>query len=129
MKATELRIGDWVAFADLPVKVKEVKQDGVCVDLSCFDNSKGEQGYAAFEDLSPTPLTKEILEKNGWRKDADATLWVLGYLGLYWFMVDGYYELCYADGCMKPIAQTRVEYVHQLQHLLWALGIGDDLKI
>ena len=137
MKATELKIGDWVAFADVPVKVKEVKQDGVCIDLSCFDNGKGEQGNVEFEDLSPIPLTEDVLEKSGWRKSeymsvrGRATLYRLGSAtDKYRTVVCFYAQDIFLEMWQEHnIVRKEIKYVHQLQHLLWALGMDDDLRI
>lgn len=126
MKATELKIGDWINTSSLenPVyrKVKGLADNYILVDSKC----RYATGSRA---LSPIPLTPEILEKNGWRKDLDAPLWTLGRLGLYWYTINEYYELCFIRGYIQSIACTEVRYVHQLQHLLWALGIDDDLMI
>lgn len=127
MKANELMIEDWVISnkrgKDEIVKVVSIEGGtNFCwLDADCFS------GLVACEDLSPIPLTPEILEKNGWKETA------------YWHE--------YQDGkniiqCCLPDMRGRIngikiehfkcEYVHQLQHALRLCGLNelaDNFKI
>lgn len=121
MKVTELKLGDWILCQDKPVKVKGVEQhilfytvekDGRTVVL-----------YTTSNQIKPIPLTKEILEKNGWHRDHSNILinnhydqYSIGQHNGDWDFLCNEYVLC------------EIQYVHQLQHILWALGIDDNLK-
>ena len=130
----EYIIGDVVMYNNKIMLIKEPR-DGIHFDLSCSEE-KLEYCYVGVEDIKPIPLTPEILEESGWKKwtyssskgqytilakDFDdnvsrttvtfykqvikAEVWHIGYhLGIY------------------------LSYVHQLQHILWALGLDAELK-
>lgn len=122
MKAKELKIGDWV-YAKVPI---------TCEIMPCkiekFNNDKVLAGliWSHFDELSPIPITEEILEKNGWEKDD--VQWVLFNLVIQYDKVDDNFTIyVHQDGECNYL--TEIEYVHELQHILWALGMDDDLKI
>ena len=122
MKATELKIGDYFLFKENPVRVCLV-DDEVCV------TANGEYIDARVEDLSPCPLTSEILEKNGWHKQAsngEAQGWSNGHVKLYpqGEKFGGGFMFLYSGNAVQYI-----HHVHGLQHLLWALGMNDNLEI
>ena len=76
--------------------------------------------------LHPIPLTSEILEKNGWKsingkyalKIKNANYVVLE------FTEDGIYTYINENTMLFTI-----KYIHELQHLLYALHIDSNLKI
>ena len=78
------------------------------------------------EDIAPIPLTPEILEKNGWKsingkyalKIKNANYVVLE------FTEDGIYTYINENTMLFTI-----KYIHELQHLLYALHIDSNLKI
>ena len=115
MKREELMINDMVFdYANSPVKVCAVGQDIV------VKNSFG-VGSLEPNELSPIPLTEEILVKNGWRKESTT--------------IDGDYANWHGE---VPICQEedefsyeRIEltYVHQLQHLLRLAGIDKEIEL
>ena len=82
----------------------------------------GEKGYLLAEccawvkDIVPIPITLEILEKNGWKWDGQD---IVGACLLYpegnYFVLDAF--------------RTKIKYVHQLQHLLFGLGIDFDFNL
>ncbi len=120
MKAKELKIGDYFFIENTPVKIKTLA-DG---DISVV--KYGEVAPANISDLIPLPLTSEILEKNGWLDGH--WCWRLMYLVLvpqdsntFGFTIDK------GDG--HSVIVHNIKYIHELQHILWALGIDDDLKI
>ena len=128
MKAKELKIGDWV-YVKVPI---------TCEIMPCkiekFNNDKVLAGliWSHYDGLSPIPLTEEILEKNGWREDDEiwgidytygklnAEVWQWGKEMVITISTSVGNDVC-------TLAQ--IKYTHELQHLLWALGIDDDLKI
>lgn len=82
--------------------------------------------YADKDNIVPIPLTPEILEKNGWKsingkyalKIKNANYVVLE------FTEDGIYTYINENTMLFTI-----KYIHELQHLLYALHIDSNLKI
>lgn len=109
----------------------------------------GDKGYlfgdccAWVKDIVPIPLTPSILEKNGWVKEAmsrgvrdrhlvytKADIEEYGYFPIYIEKGIGdefdVYPFTDNNVC-KPIAY--IKYVHQLQHLLFGLGINHEMEV
>ncbi len=124
MKKSELKLGDWVLAGGSPIKIDELVV-GIDV-LSVYNDETNEIKDYFYDDLTPIPLTEEILEKNGWEKDD--VQWILFCLVIQYDKVyDDFTIYVHQNGECNYL--TEIEYVHELQHLLWALGIDDDLKI
>ncbi len=76
--------------------------------------------------VRPIPLTSEILEKNGWKYiNGKYTLKIknANYVVLE-FTEDGIYTYINENTMLFTI-----KYIHELQHLLYALHIDNNLKI
>ena len=128
MKLSELKLGDWV-YAKNPI---------TCEDMPCKVESLADCKILAgkiwfkLDELTPIPLTEEILEKNGWRENDE--IWgidnAFGQLHIEFFSNGKEIEamVSVTDGrdvcCLKQI-----KHIHELQHILWALGIKDNLKV
>ena len=93
--------------------------------------------------LSGVPLTPEILEKNGWKKEAMSRgvsdrhlvytkpdIEEYGYFPIYIEKGIGDEFDVYPftdDNVCKQIAY--IKYVHQLQHLLFGLGLNSEMEV
>ena len=122
MKANELKIGDYVSYKGKPAKIHAL--DSPCI----YVDADGEI-WGTLEDdgdISPMPLTEEILEKNGWEKGD--VQWILFNLVIQYNKVDDNFTI-YVYQNEEYNYLTEIEYIHELQHILWALGMDDDLKI
>ena len=105
--------GDWVKLIGLcpprNMQIEEVRQN--------FLLFKEEFGINDFSEVQPIPLTYEMLEKNGWKWDG--LDFVIGALVLYpeadYFVFDGF--------------GLKLKYVHQLQHLLFGLGLDSNFDL
>lgn len=83
--------------------------------------------------IVPIPITKEILEKNGWFEDSFLDNYKSfykndrNYPSLHGQQAkDGYiYDVDFGEETII----TNIKYVHQLQHLLFGLGLPMDLKV
>ena len=85
--------------------------------------------------IRPIPLTTEILEKNGWefmghQVDFGGFLFdiyskrdILPYLYYYYATNDFSVSIC------GEIALPDMKYVHELQHLLFAMGINHEMEM
>ncbi len=124
MKATELKIGDLVRYKGKPAKVHSIPAPFIYL----FDVADvGYRSSDGDENLIPLPLTTEILEKNGWKKDRDNNYIDYDHHLVLCEKSNGYALYKVING--NIIWLMNIDYVHQLQHLLWALEIDDDLKI
>lgn len=85
------------------------------------------------KSIDPIPLTSELLEKNAFKEEQHqkdgASEWYDYYhydLGInIVYEVEGNKFAAYLDG--KKLRE--IKYLHELQHILWALGLNAELKI
>lgn len=138
IKAEDLRIGDLVIVNEncsleqgTIGKVSEVRSTG-SIGLKPISNDRWPWGVLC-RNIAPIPLTPEILEKNGWKKRTE---------GWYFMMISKYMylsvEFGYENGIRVFLKRTTdglyvklniANNVHELQHILWALGKDANLKI
>lgn len=118
MKATDLKIGDWVLLADSgPTKIARV-EPLICAVwwVTDFITNVG------YDDILPIPLTEEILKKSGWKYGRSDKSWCSPDEELYVYPNNGKFDVYLGRRCP-------VQYVHELQHILWALRMEDTLKV
>lgn len=77
--------------------------------------------------LLPIPLTPEILEKNGWERDKLVTY-------IYGHEAHNIEVICTPNSewmyvTFKGETIHRIKYVHELQRILWVLGLDAELKV
>ena len=130
MKVKELKIGDWVLAGGSPIKIDELVE-GIDA-LTLYDDETNEVKDYSYDDLSPIPLTSEILEKNGWKEDDE--IWgidnAFGQLHIEFFSNGKEIEAMVSVTDNRDVCCLKqIKHIHQLQHILWALGMDDDLKI
>ena len=130
MKKSELKLGDWVLVGGSPIKIDELVE-GIDA-LTIYDDETNEIENYSYDDLSPIPLTEEILEKNGWKEDDE--IWgidyTFGHLHIEFFSNGKEIEAMVSVTDDRDVCCLRqIKYIHQLQHILWALGMDDNLKI
>lgn len=95
------------------------------------------------ESLKEIPLTPEILEKNGWKKEVMSR----GVKNSHWVYTKpdieeyGYFPIYIEKGIgdefdVYPFTDNNVctqiayiKYVHQLQHILFGLGINHEMEV
>lgn len=89
--------------------------------------------YLYEHHIAPIPLTPEILEKNGWNKESSENVtW-------YKYRTDKSYLYICKDsfnnkGWLVCVALDKhyianINYVHQLQHLLFGLGLNREMEV
>ena len=144
MKANELMIGDWVYNTNnrQNERVQEITSGLVMLDYNDMYD---------YNEIEPIPLTPEILEKNGFIKDADKDdrsadayhlLVPTGFernsftiqVNLYREPICGVSTLVKCWGGIPPynegmndIHLCNADYVHQLQHALRLCGIEKEI--
>lgn len=119
MKATEIKIGDWVDYNGEATQIYDFARDVVWF----LDGSVS----ALMEDIRPVLLTSEILEKNGWCWDEDDLVYASDFCPHVYLAKSGN-MFNVVDGIGEQLGKINAA-VHELQHILWALGMDDDLKI
>ena len=90
-------------------------------------------------ELSGVPITPEILEKNGWKflkhhernsyddvswssyhKPAETNISLILYIE-----EEAFFPFLYA----QEISETPIRYIHQLQHILFGLGLNHEMEV
>jgi hypothetical protein len=134
LKISDLSVGDWVRYRDREWEVCSIYQFTGEVGLFRKDS----QICESIEDIDPIPITAEILEKNGWRVIAKE---VLGedyeYHGEERVWEDENYsiDICEAKqgvfwySWSNEYYMWRLEYVHQLQHLIRLAGVEKEINL
>lgn len=146
IKPEDLRIGDFVranhdcAFPKGTMcVVNDIRPDKVYKDkvgvvglIATYDDDDGPWG-AWCCSIEGIPLTPELLEKNGFKEEQHqkdgASEWYDYYH--YDLGINIVYEVeennfaAYLDG--KKLRE--IKYLHELQHILWALGLNAELKV
>ena len=131
-------VGDVVMYGNQIMVIKE-SRDGSHFDL--LWHKWVVYSNIDIEDIKPVPLTPEILEKNGWDKEPrDGSDFSLSEV----FMggdenEEGNYtcfQLYYQNETDGWVIDMRgeplkfgVHYIHELQHLLFGLGIKHEMEV
>lgn len=149
MKATELRIGNWVKSGNTVIKVESIDEIGINLSIEEYDDTGA---YIDYEFLlkdrwlnpavKPIPITSEWLERFGFDKKSfthiDKTMSPLIYTDggkyfLQWYS-DNFDlneidtgELMIIDRTNECLV-TMVMFIHQLQNLYFDLT-GKELKL
>ena len=133
IKAEDLRIGDLVRYGKNIITVQAIHtnyEEGFIID-------EYNVGYNC-DELDPIPLTPEILEKNRYevkypeerynKPIGEQKKFLSRYLAIEhrpteWKVFIQYITL------IDHVLLRSVKHVHELQHILWALGLDANLKI
>ena len=136
-----------------PTKTLKLDDGTVLKGVVCLENIEGteigDKGYlfcdccAWVHNIVPIPLTPEILEKNGWKRKVMSR----GVKNSHWVYTKpdieeyGYFPIYIEKGIGKefdvyPFSYNHVctqiayiKYVHQLQHILFGLGLNSEMEV
>lgn len=139
----------YVVTASDPNRTLTLKDGAVLKGVVTLD-AVMEEDKAHFVETStwvkhivPIPITSEILEKNGWKKKVMSR----GILNSHWVYTKpdieeyGYFPIYIEKGIGKefdvyPFAYnksctqiTYIKYVHELQHILFGLGLNSEMEV
>lgn len=127
--------GDLVKLNGKTVKITFAGHD--VIEYIPLDRRGGDEWRTSRKLIEPIKLTPQILEDNGWvkgelKKEDNARAYYYTYSKKGCIVELRYYTLC--DMFLVYIGQealmnTLFLYVHQLQHLLFGLGLSSDLKV
>ena len=133
IKISDLSIGDWVRYDRSTDAVQimgiYVRNNQECVVMS---DSYYPDGVIGFVDmLKPIPLTAEILEKNGFRKNGEYNEWNIGewnerpFIGISL----GRQSMRVKHLGSDIFIENKVVYVHQLQNALRLAGVEKEIEV
>lgn len=145
MEKLEYIPGDLVKFATNTYTIVNFEENflhnKICYALISTNSTK--TAFVADRDILPIPLTPEILEKNGWKKEAMSR--GIRIRNLVYTKPDieeyGYFPIYIEKGIgdefdVYPFTDNNVckqiayiKYVHQLQHLLFSLGLNSEMEV
>lgn len=145
MNKLEYIPGDLVKFATNTYTIVNFEENflhnKICYALISTNSTK--TAFVADRDILPIPITPEILEKNGWEKKAMSR----GIRNRHWVYTKpdieeyGYFPIYIEKGIgdefdVYPFTDnnvckliTYIKYVHQLQHLLFGLGLNSEMEV
>lgn len=139
MKQSEYIPGDWVKASGQLCRVEEVFVNRLTKEYEyTLIYPNGNPSRIVIGEIEPIPLTPEILEKNEWklREHHDRK-----YYDVEWYVYhnpsktnislrfypeeNAFFVFLYGE----EISENRIQYVHQLQHLLFGLDDNSEIKI
>lgn len=134
-------VGDIVMYDNKIMVVKEPR-DGSHFDLSC---PKEGLVYCLvdIDEIKPVSLTQELLEKNGWKKEVMSRgiknshsvytkpdIEEYGYFPIYIEKgIGDEFDVYPFTGNNVCTQIAYIKYVHQLQNLLFGLGIKNEMEV
>lgn len=142
IKPEKLRIGDYVRVSSdncmIPqgalCEVVAIDSEWTCEDKKgdCWllqtVREKWEFSHGVWcEGIEGIPITPEILEKNGWEQEYYAPI-IYGHIG-HDIEISFLQTSKRCSVLLNDISLCEIQYVHELQHILWALGEDANLKI
>ena len=114
-----------------PEKALKDKKGAVSLSAIYYDNGGPWGAWCCY--IEGIPLTPELLEKNGFKEEQHQKEGTSEWYDFYHYdlginvvyEVDGNKFAAYLDG--KRLRE--IQHVHELQHILWALGLNAELRV
>lgn len=141
MKEVKYVQGDLMKFDGKTVKITYVGRD--VIEYIPLGRRGSDKWRTSRKMIEPIPLTPEILEKNGWKREVMSR----GVKNSHWVYTKpdieeyGYFPIYIEKGIgdefdVYPFTDNNVcnqiayiKYVHQLQHLLFGLGLNHEMEV
>lgn len=133
IKPEELRIGDYVRVSSDNCMIpkgavcKVVAIDALISFIVVQKSDVDVPRCLVKEEIEGIPLTPEILEKSGWELEYYAPI-IYGHVG-HDIEISLSKTIKRHSVFFNDVPLCEIQYVHQLQHILWALGEDANLKI
>jgi hypothetical protein len=140
LKISDLSVGDWVYYdeGNTPCSIRCIYRTGI-QDCVVLNDNKYSEGVIGFVDsLTPIPITAEVLEKNGWRileKEVLGEDYEYNGEERVWDDENCSIEICeekqgvFWYSWSNEYYMWRLEYVHQLQHLIRLAGVDKEINL
>lgn len=119
-----------------PSKILKLDDGTVLKGVVCLENIEGaefgEKGYlsgdccAWVKDIVPIPLTPAFLEKNGWKVSLECK-WIYvkeDDVKVFRLLDDIHYAVY-----IGFVRLLEFQHIHQLQHLLFGLGLNSEMEV
>lgn len=115
----DLRIGNLIKWRLNLFKVDEIDDEGTAF----ITDSVGRSVNVSFSEIEPIEITDDILLSNGWERiNVSPEDFEKAHI-----KITGNGDISLLGG--GQITVKPIKYVHQLQNLLWALGMDDEITI
>lgn len=119
MNKYDIKPGDYLLIKDSPYLFKIIISDYDSMPAEVIHGNLGIACCVKCDEIIPIPLTTDILEKNGY----------IFYNRCLWVNNEKKVTLEQADDGSLHYDIKEVKYVHELQHILWALGVDDNIEL
>ena len=130
MDIRDLSVGDWVLDGnDNPAQILAIENwsDGHVLNVRIKDIGIGE---VPITRVSPIPITQEILEKNGFKKNGEYNEWNIGtWRTPYLLGVSLERPSIIIKWNGSSIFIDQAKYVHQLQHALRLANVEKEITL
>ena len=131
MKKLEYISGDFTTWLGRKVRIDGVIIDPNTKQIDYYEIADtGSKSVFQGEDLKPIKLTRTILKNDGWKKTKES------------FKTQSYYKKNFGVNTITIIAINEdfsvlynttciryIQYVHELQHLLFGLGLNSEIEV
>lgn len=123
-------VGDWVEVNNKKGRVIAAYLDGNSHIYYVINDGEDNDEYLTNE-IQGIPLTPEILETNKWEKfkSKRITWWRTQFGNTYFYARQQNPAIWFICRGKSRHVLKKIKYVHQLQHLLFGLGLDNNLKI
>lgn len=115
--------GDVVMYGNNIMIIKEPREEG---HFDLLWNNWIIYSYINIKDIKPIPLTPEILEKNGWKVSSECN-WIYvkeDNVKIFRLLDDIHYA-----AYIGFVRLLEFQHIHQLQHLLFGLGLNSEMEV
>lgn len=128
MEITDLMIGNWVLYKDKPIKIIGI--DGSQNIIYYYNEEDYTEYPIDVSNIEPIPLTKEILEKNGFKEHRYHGYFIgQSNSGYYIYFDDNWLSIHQSDYDINTIEFAWCKYVHVLQNALKLCGLKKEIVL
>lgn len=115
IKASDIMLNNWFQVNGFPMYVDSIFRDTVYLE---FEGNEGDVWEENVKDLSPIPLTEDVLLKCGFvRMSEKLNFYILGYdVNL---KIDK--KIKWVAWCNSVLTNVEITYLHELQNLVKCL--------
>ena len=117
-----------------PSKTLKLDDGTILKGVVCLENIEGaefgDKGFlsgdccAWVKDIVPIPLTPKILNKNGWEFDDATWIYKKEHISIFMLLDDKTYAVY-----LLGVRVLEFHFVHELQHLLFGLGVDNNMEV
>ena len=128
--------GDFVTIETVSTKTRVVKVSDVNEDSVIYCEGWGEVCF--YDEIKPIPLTKDILLRNGWKVSGDSLLLKIDDNVTLGIVFAFNHKVCYIRATNDIIHKEQnfarlklsvVDFVSDLQHILFGLNINHEMEV